>query len=72
MDDDGTPAADCLESLLPHLDTHDFLGPAVVAEDDPGRLCFPIRRPRELEGACTPSPTSRRRASRRPGSSKAW
>jgi rhamnopyranosyl-N-acetylglucosaminyl-diphospho-decaprenol beta-1,3/1,4-galactofuranosyltransferase len=45
MDDDGTPAADCLQSLLPHLDTHDFLGPAVVAEDDPGRLCFPIRVP---------------------------
>jgi rhamnopyranosyl-N-acetylglucosaminyl-diphospho-decaprenol beta-1,3/1,4-galactofuranosyltransferase len=45
MDDDGTPAADCLESLLPHIDTHDFIGPAVVSEDDPGRLCFPIRVP---------------------------
>ncbi len=45
MDDDGTPAPECLQSLLPHLDTHDFLGPAVVAEDDPGRLCFPIRVP---------------------------
>ena len=45
MDDDGTPDADCLQSLLPHLDTHDFIGPAVVAEDDPGRLCFPIRVP---------------------------
>ena len=45
MDDDGTPAADCLQSLLPHLDTHDFIGPAVVSEDDPGRLCFPIRVP---------------------------
>ena len=45
MDDDGTPAADCLQSLLPHVDTHDFIGPAVVSEDDPGRLCFPIRVP---------------------------
>jgi rhamnopyranosyl-N-acetylglucosaminyl-diphospho-decaprenol beta-1,3/1,4-galactofuranosyltransferase len=45
MDDDGTPAPDCLELLLPHLDTHDFLGPAVVSEDDPARLCFPIRVP---------------------------
>jgi rhamnopyranosyl-N-acetylglucosaminyl-diphospho-decaprenol beta-1,3/1,4-galactofuranosyltransferase len=45
MDDDGTPAPDCLELLLPHLATHDFLGPAVVAEDAPDRLCFPIRVP---------------------------
>ena len=45
MDDDGTPAADCLQSLLPHLATRDFIGPAVVSEDDPARLCFPIRVP---------------------------
>ena len=45
MDDDGTPAPDCLELLLPHLQTHDFVGPAVVAEDDEDRLCFPIRVP---------------------------
>jgi len=45
MDDDGTPASDCLQSLLPHLTTHDFIGPAVVSEDDPDRLCFPIRVP---------------------------
>lgn len=45
MDDDGTPAPDCLEVLLPHVRTHDFVGPAVVAEDDQGRLCFPIRVP---------------------------
>jgi rhamnopyranosyl-N-acetylglucosaminyl-diphospho-decaprenol beta-1,3/1,4-galactofuranosyltransferase len=45
MDDDGTPASDCLQSLLPHLTTHDFIGPAVVSEDDPARLCFPIRVP---------------------------
>jgi rhamnopyranosyl-N-acetylglucosaminyl-diphospho-decaprenol beta-1,3/1,4-galactofuranosyltransferase len=45
MDDDGLPPADCLASLLPALATHDFVGPAVVAEGDPGRLCFPIRVP---------------------------
>ena len=62
MDDDGTPAPDCLETLLPHTDTYDFLGPAVVAEDDQDRLCFPIRVPgsarvlrdvRELEAAAS-------------------
>ncbi len=45
MDDDGVPADDCLELLLPHLGEHDFVGPAVVAEDDGNRLCFPIRLP---------------------------
>ena len=45
MDDDGTPASDCLQFLLPHLTTHDFIGPAVVSEDDHARLCFPIRVP---------------------------
>ena len=45
MDDDGTPASDCLELLLPHMTDHDFVGPAVVAEQDESRLCFPIRLP---------------------------
>ena len=45
MDDDGTPPPDCLETLLGHVDDLDFLGPAVVAEHDPSRLCFPIRLP---------------------------
>jgi rhamnopyranosyl-N-acetylglucosaminyl-diphospho-decaprenol beta-1,3/1,4-galactofuranosyltransferase len=45
MDDDGTPPPDCLETLLRHADDYDFLGPAVVAEHDPTRLCFPIRLP---------------------------
>lgn len=45
MDDDGTPPPDCLETLLAHTDHLDFLGPAVVAEHDPTRLCFPIRLP---------------------------
>jgi rhamnopyranosyl-N-acetylglucosaminyl-diphospho-decaprenol beta-1,3/1,4-galactofuranosyltransferase len=45
MDDDGVPEPSCLETLLPHLTTHEFVGPAVVAEDAPDRLCFPIRLP---------------------------
>jgi rhamnopyranosyl-N-acetylglucosaminyl-diphospho-decaprenol beta-1,3/1,4-galactofuranosyltransferase len=45
MDDDGTPPPDCLETLLAHVGSYEFLGPAVVAEDDPTRLCFPIRLP---------------------------
>ena len=53
MDDDGVPAEDCLERLLPHVADprvadqggRDFVGPAVVAEHDPTRLCFPIRLP---------------------------
>ncbi|WP_300403871.1 glycosyltransferase family 2 protein [Nocardioides sp.] len=44
MDDDGVPAPDCLTRLLEHEDL-DFWGPAVLAEGDPGRLCFPIRLP---------------------------
>ena len=45
MDDDGLPPHDCLAALLPHADRYDFLGPAVVAEGHPERLCFPIRPP---------------------------
>ena len=45
MDDDGQPPPDCLATLLEHLDRYDCLGPAVVAEHDPQRLCFPIRMP---------------------------
>jgi rhamnopyranosyl-N-acetylglucosaminyl-diphospho-decaprenol beta-1,3/1,4-galactofuranosyltransferase len=45
MDDDGVPPPGCLAALLPHIGRFDFFGPAVVAEDDPGRLCFPIRLP---------------------------
>jgi len=44
MDDDGLPAPDCLERLLAHADL-DFWGPAVLAEQDTSRLCFPIRLP---------------------------
>jgi rhamnopyranosyl-N-acetylglucosaminyl-diphospho-decaprenol beta-1,3/1,4-galactofuranosyltransferase len=48
MDDDGVPEPDCLKVLLGHWDTdggYDFWGPAVLAEQDPARLCFPIRLP---------------------------
>lgn len=45
MDDDGVPMPDCLATLLPYAGAWDFWGPAVVAEGDPSRLCFPIRLP---------------------------
>ena len=44
MDDDGMPERDCLSLLLEREDL-DFWGPAVLAEQDPSRLCFPIRLP---------------------------
>lgn len=44
MDDDGMPEPDCLELLLTRTDL-DFWGPAVLAEQDRDRLCFPIRLP---------------------------
>ena len=43
MDDDGVPQPGCLDRLLEH--EADFWGPAVLAEQDPSRLCFPIRLP---------------------------
>ncbi|THI94049.1 glycosyltransferase [Nocardioides sp.] len=47
MDDDGLPAPDCLDLLLERVerDSLEFCGPAVLAEQDPSRLCFPIRLP---------------------------
>ncbi|MBD8868718.1 glycosyltransferase family 2 protein [Nocardioides donggukensis] len=45
MDDDGVPEDGCLAALLEHGDEFDFWGPAVLAEQDPSRLCFPIRIP---------------------------
>jgi len=44
MDDDGLPAADCLARLV-EREGLDFWGPAVLAAQDPTRLCFPIRLP---------------------------
>jgi rhamnopyranosyl-N-acetylglucosaminyl-diphospho-decaprenol beta-1,3/1,4-galactofuranosyltransferase len=44
MDDDGLPDRDCLGLLLEREDL-DFWGPAVLAAQDPDRLCFPIRLP---------------------------
>ena len=47
MDDDGLPEPDCLDLLLARVESDglDFCGPAVLAEQDPTRLCFPIRLP---------------------------
>lgn len=45
MDDDGIPDVDCLARLTPYAGSLDFWGPAVLAEQDGGRLCFPIRLP---------------------------
>ncbi len=47
MDDDGLPEPGCLDLLLgrQERDGLDFCGPAVLAEQDPARLCFPIRLP---------------------------
>jgi rhamnopyranosyl-N-acetylglucosaminyl-diphospho-decaprenol beta-1,3/1,4-galactofuranosyltransferase len=45
MDDDGVPQRGCLETLLERRGDLDFWGPAVVDEDDPTRLVFPIRLP---------------------------
>jgi len=45
MDDDGVPEDGCLDLLLRRRDGYDFWGPAVLAEQDPARLCFPIRLP---------------------------
>lgn len=44
MDDDAVPLPGCLDLLL-ERDDLDFWGPAVVAEQDPRRLCFPVRLP---------------------------
>lgn len=45
MDDDGLPDPDCLDHLMAHHGDLDFWGPAVLSEQDPARLCFPIRLP---------------------------
>ena len=45
MDDDGIPTPDCLDRLLEYRGRFDFWGPAVLAEQRPDELCFPIRLP---------------------------
>jgi rhamnopyranosyl-N-acetylglucosaminyl-diphospho-decaprenol beta-1,3/1,4-galactofuranosyltransferase len=45
MDDDGVPVDGSLAKLLDHREEFDFWGPSVLAEQDPTRLCFPIRIP---------------------------
>ena len=49
MDDDGVPADDCLENLVPHLDYHHFIAPKVVAIDDYSVLSFGLARVETLE-----------------------
>jgi rhamnopyranosyl-N-acetylglucosaminyl-diphospho-decaprenol beta-1,3/1,4-galactofuranosyltransferase len=44
MDDDGLPDRGCLATLLEREEL-DFWGPAVLAAQEPTRLCFPIRLP---------------------------
>jgi len=49
MDDDGVPEPGCLDTLLEYggleREGYDFWGPAVLAEEDPSKLTFPIRLP---------------------------
>ncbi|WP_341729223.1 glycosyltransferase [Brooklawnia sp.] len=45
MDDDGLPTPECLDQLLAYRGRYDFWGPAVLAEQRPDELCFPIRLP---------------------------
>lgn len=45
MDDDGLPTPDCLDKLLVRRAEFDFWGPAVLTEQRPDELCFPIRLP---------------------------
>ena len=45
MDDDGLPTPQCLDQLLAYRGQFDFWGPAVLAEQRPAELCFPIRLP---------------------------
>jgi len=45
MDDDGLPDRDCLDILLRYRGEFDFWGPAVLTEQRPAELCFPIRLP---------------------------
>ena len=43
MDDDGSPAPDCLEQLLSCQEQLDVIGPAVVRPEDPDRLTWGLR-----------------------------
>ncbi|MGB3955855.1 MAG: glycosyltransferase, partial [Brooklawnia sp.] len=45
MDDDGLPTPECLDTLLEYRGEFDFWGPAVLTEQRPDELCFPIRLP---------------------------
>lgn len=45
MDDDGLPAADCLEQLFLYAEKADYIGPVVTDPQDPALLSFPLRIP---------------------------
>ncbi|MCD4548947.1 glycosyltransferase [Schaalia sp. lx-260] len=53
MDDDGLPDLDCLGTLLEYRNDFDFWGPAVLAEQNPEKLCFPVRVPRHATASRT-------------------
>ena len=58
MDDDGAARARLPRVAARARGDYDFSGPAVVAEDDRARLCFPIRLPGDAAASCTTWPTS--------------
>ncbi|SEP68631.1 glycosyltransferase family 2 protein [Basfia succiniciproducens] len=45
MDDDGYPASDCLEKMLPYVSDDCYLGPMVLDVKDKERLSFAMRIP---------------------------
>ena len=49
MDDDGIPAADCLDKLLPFATENNYLGPLVLDIKQPNKFCFPMRLPSTLK-----------------------
>ncbi|HGO5856172.1 TPA: glycosyltransferase family 2 protein [Mannheimia haemolytica] len=46
MDDDGVPAIDCLEQLLPYANEKRYIGPLVLDISDPNKLTFTLRLPK--------------------------
>lgn len=49
MDDDGVPAADCLDKLLPFATENNYLGPLVLDIKQSNNFCFPMRLPSTLK-----------------------
>lgn len=46
MDDDGMPATDCLQQLLPYANEERYIGPLVLDIADPHKLTFTLRLPK--------------------------